>query len=85
MTMKMLLDTVLVNCIHGFSGSNYVWFGANLQMDGRMPVAAPQQEALGVVGCHSGCAPFLDDDIPSPPNLHVNRLDKQVGVSAQHQ
>ncbi len=42
-------------------------FGANLDMVGSALVVVPQ-EASGIEDCHSGCAPFLDDDVPSVAN-----------------
>ena len=39
-------------------------FGANLEMVGSASAAVPQ-EASGIEDCHGGCAPFLDDDVPS--------------------
>ena len=33
-------------------------------MDGSESVVVPQ-EASGIEDCHGGCAPFLDDDVPS--------------------
>ena len=43
-------------------------------------MVVPQQEALGVVGCHGSCAPFLDDGVPS---LASSRdADLQISISS---
>jgi len=64
MTMSTVVGKQSSYMRTSFAGSSYVWFGANLQMDGSVSVAVPQ-ETLGTVDCHGGCAPFLDDAIPS--------------------
>ena len=51
------------------------------------------QETSGIEDCHGGCAPLLNDDVPSVATsrdanlqiVYVKRLDGYFGVSAQHQ
>ena len=57
-----------------------------MQLDGSTSVVVPKQEALGVVDCHGGCAPFLDDDVPSlvssrDADLHIAISSAPMGSS----
>ena len=75
--------------------SAQIMLASNFGMVGSASEAAPR-ETSGSEGCHGGCAPVSDEEVPSvatseeayppPPNLRVMRLDiynKYFGLSAQ--